>query len=239
MATSRPLTAAEERALVRYSRRLPPRDAALIAAQLGLGFRISETLSLTVGQVLRDGAIRPVVAIPPRKLKGRRGRTRAIAVGPELNRALTRYLSSRARREHLVPSAPLFLSVRRDARGNPKAIFRTVAERIIKRALVHVCGDPHGLSTHSTRKTWAMRLYQTSGHDLLIVRDGLGHSSVAITENYLPVRAGAVNEMVRRSDRSRHSSETKESTVLPKRPRVRAAEARPEPFLPGFESFAA
>ena len=63
-----------------------------------------------------------------------------------------------------------------------------MAEKIIKRALIAVCDDPQGLSTHSLRKSWGLRLYRASGHDLLVVRDGLGHGSVAVTQVYLPTR---------------------------------------------------
>lgn len=45
-----------------------------------------------------------------------------------------------------------------------------MAEKIIKRAFREISDDTHGLSSHSLRKSWAMRLYKASGHDLLIVR---------------------------------------------------------------------
>ena len=45
-----------------------------------------------------------------------------------------------------------------------------MAEKIIKRALRSITSDNQGLSTHSLRKSWALRLYEASGHDLLVVR---------------------------------------------------------------------
>ena len=38
---------------------------------------------------------------------------------------------------------------------------------------------------HSLRKTYAMRIYERSGHDIMLVRDLLGHSSVETTQIYL------------------------------------------------------
>jgi integrase len=208
MAGSRPLTTSEERLLVRRIRRINARDRALISAQLFLGFRISEILALTVGHVLADGCIRPRVALPPRFLKGGRGTTRTIPIGPELQRALEKYLRQRARHGELQPGAPLFLSPRSGLRGTQKPICRSMAEKIIRRALVALGTDPQGLSTHSLRKSWAVRLYEASDHDILVVRDGLGHRSVAVTQVYLPTSRTRVEEMIRRSDWTRSRKAT-------------------------------
>jgi integrase len=203
MAGSRPLTKSEERLLVRRTRRINARDRALITAQLFLGFRISEILALTVGHVLVEGRIRPRVALPPRFLKGKRGTTRTVPVGPELQRALEHYLTRRARWEDLRPEAPLFLSPRKDPDGAPQPICRSMAEKIIRKALRGLGTDPQGLSTHSLRKSWAGRLYEASNHDILVVRDGLGHSSVSVIQVYLPTSGTRVEEFIRRSDWTR------------------------------------
>ncbi len=159
MAGSRPLTKSEERLLVRRIKRINRRDRALIMAQLFLGFRISEILALTVGHVLVDGRIRPRVVLPPRFLKGMRGTARIIPVGPGLKRVLERYLEKRGRREELRSDAPLFLSPRKGPDGAPQGICRSMAEKIIRKELQGLGTDPQGLSTHSLRKTFAVRLY--------------------------------------------------------------------------------
>jgi integrase len=175
MAGSRPLTEDEQRLLVRRSRRLGPRDRALICAQLFLGFRISEILSLTVGHVVYRGQIARRVSLPPRFLKGGYGGTRSVPMGPELTRALENYLRTRGELPALTAAEPLFLSRHHAPGGGGKPLCRSSAEKIIKRALLGVSpDDPAGLSTHSLRKSWATRLYEQSGHDLLCVRDGLG-----------------------------------------------------------------
>ena len=200
MAGSRPLTPREERLLLRHIRRINARDRALISAQMFLGFRISEILALTIGHVVHLGAIRDRVAMPPRFLKGKRGSTCTVPIGQELRRALERYLFQRAARGPLQPNDPLFLSPRRDADGRPHAIRRSMAQKIIKKALSKIAADPQGLSSHSLRKSWGLRLYEASGHDLLIVRDGLGHRSVAVTQIYLPTSADRMEACMRETD---------------------------------------
>jgi integrase len=212
---SRPLTPREERCLVRHIRRINARDRALISAQMFLGFRISEVLALTIGHVLLNGQIRTRVALPPRFLKGRRGTTRSVPIGPELRRALERYLARQARRTDLSSNAALFPSSHRDSNGNTIAIGRSSAEKIIKRALRRISPDPQGLSTHSLRKSWAVRLYEASGHNLLIVRDGLGHRSVAVTQVYLPTARCRVDELILKSDWTHRKPRTPKLVPIP------------------------
>ena len=108
MAGRRPLSKIEERKLLRVVRRLCPRDRCLITAQWWTGFRISEILSLTVSQVMRDGALLPKIGIRPAHLKGGYGATRWIPILPELARALERHLGWLARRFEITPDLPLF-----------------------------------------------------------------------------------------------------------------------------------
>ena len=176
------------------------REIALITAQLFLGFRISEILSLCIHHVWQNGSLSQRVALPPRFLKGGRGATRSVPIGPELARALTEYLARLSRHSSLNPEEPLFQSPRLDSDGTRKSIGRSMAEKIIKRALRSVSKDPQGLSTHSLRKSWALRLYEASGRDLLVVRDGLGHASVAITQVYLPTSRSRVEDLILKSD---------------------------------------
>jgi integrase len=64
------------------------------------------------------------------------------------------------RKHSLDPTAPLFLSRFHGPGGSPKPITRSMAEKIIKRAFGVISDDTQGLSNHSPRKRWAMRLYE-------------------------------------------------------------------------------
>ncbi len=178
-----------------------------------LGFRISEVLALTIGHVLHHGQIRSHVALPPRFLKGKRGDTRSVPIGPELHRALEHYLAQRARKHALSPTEPLFRSRFHAADGGSKPITRSMAEKIIKRTFHVISDDTQGLSSHSLRKSWAMRLYEASGHDLLIVRDGLGHRSVAVTQVYLPTARARVESLILKTDWTRRHPRRSESAA--------------------------
>jgi integrase len=210
---SRPLNAHEERVFLRHVRRLTPRNRTLITAQMFLGFRISEVLALTIGHVLHHGKVRSHVALPPRFFKGKRGNTRSVPIGPEVRRALECYLAHRARKHPLVPIEPLFRSRLHAFDGGPKPITRSMAQKIIKRAFRVISDDTQGLSSHSLRKSWAMRLYEASGHDLLIVRDGLGHRSVAVTQLYLPTARARVESLILKTDWTRRGSHRSESAA--------------------------
>jgi len=108
MSGRRPLTPLEERRFLRVVRQLCPRDRLLATLQWQTGFRISETLSLSVKSVLRDGAVLDMIGVSPRHLKGKRGSTRWVPLLPESKRALIRHLGHLQRCLILSPDLPLF-----------------------------------------------------------------------------------------------------------------------------------
>jgi integrase len=120
--TSRALTPNEERALVRYCRKLSARNRVLVLTGLFTGFRISEVLALKISDVLHEGRIREFISLPPRFLKGGYGGSRSIPVANELQRALEDYIMERAKTEVLEPDAPLFVS-----RNHAPAVRRRVS----------------------------------------------------------------------------------------------------------------
>ncbi|MCR6654672.1 MAG: tyrosine-type recombinase/integrase [Opitutus sp.] len=186
MAGRRSLTSEEERRLMQVVRSLEPRDRALVTAQWMTGFRISEVLQWTVGTIVKNGVVVSKVGLPPRKMKGGYGRTRWVPVLPELRRALESYLGWLRRRLELAPDLPLFLSRECDSAGDARALSRFMARHIIKGAFEKAAIEDDGrLGTHTLRKTWARKVYEASGHDILVVSAGLNHSSIAITQRYL------------------------------------------------------
>jgi len=186
MAGRRSLTQDEERRLLRAVRAMEPRDRALVTAQWMTGFRISEVLSWTVGTVMRNGVFVSKIGLPPRSMKGGYGKTRWVPLLPELHRSLESYIGWLERRLIISPDLPLFLSRECDAEGNARALSRDMARHIIKDAFARAMIEDDGrLGTHTLRKTWARKVYEASGHDILVVSAGLNHSSIAITQKYL------------------------------------------------------
>ena len=186
MAGRRSLNQQEERRLLRTVRAMSPRDRALVTAQWMSGFRISEVLSWTVATVMRNGVLVSKIGLPPRKMKGGYGKTRWVPLLPELHRALESYIGWLERRLILSPDLPLFLSRENDADGNARALSRDMARHIIQDAFARAGIEDDGrLGTHTLRKTWARKVYEASGHDILVVSAGLNHSSIAVTQKYL------------------------------------------------------
>jgi integrase len=193
-----------------------------------------------MGHVFHNGRIREKMGLPPRFLKGGYGNTRWIPICPELRRAFESYLCSRSDCE--AEDSPLFPSREHGEGGKAKALGRSAAEKLIKSHLLAIAeGDHQRLSTHSLRKTWARQLYDRSGHDILLVRDGLGHSSVDITQRYLSTNRDRLDEMILRGDWTREPRKLavrkgREALSLPvaEKPAETTSDC-----LPGFQAFAA
>lgn len=212
----RPLSIPEERKLLRALRRTPARDAALVTAQLMTGFRISEILSVTVGQVWRDGAVLTRLGIAPRKMKGGYGRTRWVPILPTLRRALERHLHCLARRYELTPDLPLFLSRQSEPDGSARALSRESAHRIVHAAFrrAGIVNDGR-LGTHTLRKCWVRATYLGGHRDIHLLCAALQHSSVAVSARYLEVDAEELERAMRAIDRSRAPRRRREAEVIP------------------------
>jgi integrase len=206
MAGRRPLSRIEERQLLHIARKLTPRDRALVTSQWFTGFRIHEILALTVGHVSRDGRILPRIGVAPRHLKGGYGKTRWIPVLPELSRALRHHLWWLGLKFQLTPDLPLFPSRVSDGEGGVRPISRFQAHRVVKSAFAKAgILDDGRLGTHSLRKTFAGNVYLSAGHDLMVLKLALGHTSVATTEQYLEVQEDRVMAAIAHCDFTRPS----------------------------------
>ena len=204
MAGRRSLSPLEERLLLSVVRELPPRDRCLITTQWFTGFRISEILSLTVGSVLRNGEIVSKIGIAPRNMKGGYGRTRWIPVLPELHRALFSYLGWLRQRFELTPDMPLFISREGDESGNLRPLTRESARRIMHAAFAAAGIENDGrLGTHTLRKTWARKVYENSGNDIMILKSALNHSDVSVTQKYLEADEDDVMAAIAKCDFTR------------------------------------
>lgn len=238
---------------MRRMRNAPPRDRVLVTAQLFLGFRISEVIALTVGHVFKDGRVRDRVSLAPRFLKGRYGGTRSVPVSAELRRSIEAYLHRRKKEESLAPGAPLFPSRHHGINGAAKGICRSSAEKIVKAHLLAVAQtDRDALSTHSLRKSYGVRIFRETGNDLLCARDALGHSSVAVTQVYLPTNRARIDAATLKSDWTRMRRNEPDCPTARVITRAEIPIARKQlhltssnmrapslqPMLPGFDAFA-
>lgn len=173
------------------------RDRMLIIAGTQVGYRITELLTWTVGQVLGpDGDIVREVTVTRADLKGGKGvhkrsvRSRRVVLNERARGVIRDYIASLC----CIPPADQFLFQSRIGANRP--ISRTQAHRILKR-LCRECGiDATRISTHSLRKSFVRAVYDASGHDLVRTQRIVQHASVITTARYLENTQTELDELV-------------------------------------------
>jgi len=145
------------------------RNAALITLLWRAGLRLAEALALKPADV--DPATGTV-----RVLRGKGGKGRAVAIGPEALAIVGRWVERRASLG-LNGRQPLLCSLR----GKPlsQGYVRTLLPRLRCRAGLAKRIHPHGL-----RHSFADHL-RREGVDLGVIQKALGHSSLSTTARYL------------------------------------------------------
>lgn len=186
MKGSRPMTDAEVRIVADV---LGHRDRALFLLGVAAGFRISELLSLRVGDVEQHGRVVEAVSVARRNMKGSKaGRT--VPLAPIAREAVASWLAVLRTDCPLLPKdGPLFAS----RKGG--TISRVQAWRTLSRAYA-VAGMTGKLGTHAMRKTFAGRVYDALGRDLVRTQAALGHRSVNSTVSYLSFAQSEVNAAI-------------------------------------------
>lgn len=194
----RPLDGAEVRRTLDALRgsRLAMRDRCMVQLGLYTGFRISELLSLRVGDVLRDGRVLERVVVERKNMKGKRS-SRDVKLNARAQAALRAWLPVLFAWRDANPDTFLFQSTRggRLTRRQAGRIVATLARRL---------GLPPRVATHSLRKTFAGAIYQRGldtwrpGEELpvRVVMKALGHRSVDATERYLGLDVLQVDDAV-------------------------------------------
>jgi integrase len=193
MRGSRPLSDEEvQRVAKSFHGVYAKRNKALFVLGHRTGFRISELLSLRVSDVLQHGHITDAITVERRHMKGgKAGKTssRTVKLHPEAKAALSVWLEALAKmlRGTLDPQTPVFCSRVHRRDGSWRAISRVQAWRILQAAYDanHFSGK---LGTHAMRKTFANRMYDLLGKDLVKTQRALGHANINSTVQYLSFR---------------------------------------------------
>lgn len=173
------------------------RDRMLLIVGANVGYRITELLTLTIGQVLSaTGEIAREVAVTRALLKGGAGvhkrsvRSRRVVLNELARGAIREYMGSL---DH-VPLREEFLFLSRE--GGNRPVHRVQVHRILL-GLCRECGiDRTRVSTHSLRKTFVRAVYDASRHDLVRTQRIVGHSSLLITARYLESTQSDLDEVV-------------------------------------------
>jgi integrase len=173
------------------------RDRLLLVLGCGTGYRITELLSLTIGQVWDGKAARKEVLVARRHLKGGAGaycrsvRSRRVPLSVKIQELVSEYMTSLP--VPTLPEAALFST----DRSGEAAMNRSSAFRMLSR-VAKDCGiDPARVATHTFRKTFVVRAYRASGCDLIKTQRIVGHSSPMTTARYLETDQSELDELVR------------------------------------------
>jgi integrase len=202
MRGGRPLTDAEVSLVAKsFSGTFAKRNEALFVVGHRTGFRISELLSLTVGDVLQHGKIVDHLTVQRRHMKGgKAGKTssRTVALHPEARAALSVWLEqlSKLLKGTLDPMTPVFCSrVRDTTTGLRRHISREQAWRILKEAFTsnELSGK---LGTHAMRKAFCNRVYDLLKHDPVKTQRAMGHANVNSTVQYLSFREEGIDAAI-------------------------------------------
>jgi len=158
-----------------------PRNACLFTVGLMTGFRVSELLSIQVEDVLQCGRIVDAVHVRRSNMKGK-GEGRTVKLNAKAKEALASWVEERG-----VVDGPLFCSTA------GKRISRVQVWRIFNRAFeaIEMTGT---LGTHCMRKTFASRMYDGLGGDLINLQKALGHKWITSTSQYLSFKEDEIND---------------------------------------------
>lgn len=197
------------------------RDRMLLIAGANVGYRITELLTWTVGQVrTATGEVGREGSVTRSLLKGGSGvrkrsiRSRRVVLNERARGAIRDYLTSL----DYIPAPEEFLFKSRE--GGNRPLHRAQAHRILKRA-----GEDCGLhvtriSTHSLRKSFVRSVYEASGHDLIRTQRIVGHNSPIVTARYLETTDSDLDDLV--LSLSRAPAPTSTPTIAAT-PEIRAA----------------
>ena len=165
------------------------RNRGLFMLGVSTGGRISELLSLTIGDVYQNQ--KPVTDMLFDRSIVKGGEiSRAVPVNSDGRRAIEQLIAfHRERYRTTRANRPLFAS--RNKNGSV-AMNRQTAHELLKKAFT-AAGLNGKLATHSLRKSFAQRVYEESG-DIYLVQELLGHRNVATTQNYLGVNYASAKQ---------------------------------------------
>ncbi len=147
------------------------RDYCIITFFLNCGLRLSELVSLNYQDIRSDNTMRVVG-------KGKKERT--IYLNDACVEAFNAYMKVRPNAD-LKDKNALFIS------RNKRRLCNRSVENIIYTTLEKAGLSGLGLSTHKLRHTAATLMYQQGNTDIMLIKEILGHETVATTEIYTHV----------------------------------------------------
>jgi integrase len=172
---------------------LKVRDKALFTLGIRAGFRISELLSIRVGDVIQNGSVVDRVTVQRRNMKGKKA-SRNVILHPEAKAALILQINNLKAAGFIEPHTFLFLS----RQGENKPLSRFQAWAILKQVYASL-GMGGKLGTHAMRKTFAKRMHAIVKNDLIRTQQLMGHTDIKSTMKYLSFNEEELDEAILKS----------------------------------------
>lgn len=145
------------------------RDTAIFTLLYGCGLRISEALSLNVGDIGNNDFLR---------IKGKGNKERIVPLLPVVVENINKYLAECPYQPK--QGEPLFLGARGDR------LVPRIIQRQMQKIRVYL-GLPDNLTPHALRHSFATHLL-AEGTDLRSIQELLGHASLTTTQRYTDVQ---------------------------------------------------
>lgn len=160
------------------------RNRALFLTGIYTGYRISELLSLTYDDIYNATDIRKYIKVRRSAVKGKT-KAREIKLHEIARNALMEWIRERDwTREEFIFSSQ-----------KGKAISRVQAHRVLKQAF-NDCQMDGTLATHTMRKTFAVKIYKTTGNNIFELKEMLGHENINTTQKYLGITDDRKSEII-------------------------------------------
>lgn len=146
------------------------RDYCIILLFLNCGMRLSELVGLDISDYSRDNKTLRVL--------GKGNKQRIVYLNDSCVEALNNYLDLYRPNKTAKDTNAIFLS------ANKTRIAKRRVQQIVEENLKRAGLSNLGITTHKLRHTAATLMYQYGDVDTLVLRDILGHKSIATTEIY-------------------------------------------------------
>ena len=157
----------------------PIRDWMIIDLALQAGLRVGEISNLEIRDLYIEKGHSHIYI-----RQGKGNKSRLVTIGESLRKHLRLFIRYRKSQNPF-----LFASERSDQ------MTTSAIQKVVKNAM-KIAGLPPNYSVHSLRHTYATLLYKSSGNNLRLVQQQLGHSSVQTTTVYANVMAEDVEKAV-------------------------------------------
>ena len=168
------------------------RNQALFQLGIFTGFRISELLSIKVGDVWDGWRIKDRFTVQKGFVKGKK-ESRTMPINDAAGLGIRRWLRSSKRDNQYFLNWPLFA-----AQGKRKAISRQLATRVLVEAAERAGIDSQKIGGHSLRKTFATKAWNSQfvAGDMARMAKLLGHKNWSNTLRYISFLDGSLDRAV-------------------------------------------